>query len=165
MGPQGCQPLPPVFFFFIHSKGLTNGDSVSVDFREGLKGARIELWEQRSDDLPPRGGSDPNTSSDAGHFCVDNVPPGEYFLTAESDYFDDWSRNMAFYPAVAIAVAGFFIFFASSAMAPVPHSHDTAGVTRPDRDPDHSRLGHFVHLGDVAPDARPLVATTGYAAA
>jgi len=29
---------------------------------------------------------------------------------------------------VAIAVAGFFIFFASSAMAPVSHSHDTAGV-------------------------------------
>ena len=30
--------------------------------------------------------------------------------------------------AVAIALAGFFIFFAFSAMAPVPHSHDTAGV-------------------------------------
>lgn len=30
--------------------------------------------------------------------------------------------------AVGIAVAGFFVFFALSAMAPVPHSHDTAGV-------------------------------------
>ena len=30
--------------------------------------------------------------------------------------------------AVGIAVAGFFIFFALSAMAPVPHSHDTAGM-------------------------------------
>jgi hypothetical protein len=30
--------------------------------------------------------------------------------------------------AVGIALAGFFVFFAFSAMAPVPHSHDTAGV-------------------------------------
>jgi hypothetical protein len=30
--------------------------------------------------------------------------------------------------AVGIAIAGFFIFFALSAMAPVPHSHDTAGM-------------------------------------
>jgi hypothetical protein len=30
--------------------------------------------------------------------------------------------------AVGIALAGFFVFFALSAMAPVPHSHDTAGV-------------------------------------
>lgn len=65
-----------------------------------LKGASVELWEPRNDDLPPRGGSDPNTSSDKGHFCVNNVPPGKYFLTAESSYFDDWSRNMGFYPGV-----------------------------------------------------------------
>lgn len=66
-----------------------------------LKGASVELWGPREDDLPPRGGSDPNTSSDTGHFCIENVPRGKYFLTAESEYFDDWSRNMGFYPGVA----------------------------------------------------------------
>jgi hypothetical protein len=66
-----------------------------------LKGAIVELWEPRKDGLPPRGGTDPNTSSDTGHFCVENVHPGKYFLTAEKSYYDDWSRNMAFYPGVA----------------------------------------------------------------
>jgi hypothetical protein len=65
-----------------------------------LKGASVELWEPREDDLPPRGGSDPNTSSEAGHFCVENVLPGKYFLTAESDDFDDWARYISFYPGV-----------------------------------------------------------------
>lgn len=66
-----------------------------------LKGASVELWEMRDDDLPPRGGEDPNTSSDNGHFCIANVPPGKYFLSAESSYFDHWARNMGFYPGVA----------------------------------------------------------------
>lgn len=65
-----------------------------------LKGASVELWELRNDDLPPRGGSDPNTSSDTGHFCVENVPPGQYFLTAESSDFDHWTRYVGFYPGV-----------------------------------------------------------------
>jgi hypothetical protein len=65
-----------------------------------LKGATVELWEPRKDNLPPRGGSAENTSSEKGHFCVNNVPPGNYFLTAESSYFDDWSRNVGFYPGV-----------------------------------------------------------------
>jgi hypothetical protein len=65
-----------------------------------LKGASVELWEPRNDDLPKRGGSDPNTSSEAGHFCVENVPVGRYFLTAESSDFDDWARYIGFYPGV-----------------------------------------------------------------
>jgi hypothetical protein len=65
-----------------------------------LKGATVELWEMRDDDLPPRGGSDPNTSSDKGHFCVENVPPGKYFLTAEDSDYDHWARNIGFYPGV-----------------------------------------------------------------
>ncbi len=65
-----------------------------------LKGASVELWELRNDDLPPRGGSDPNTSSDTGHFCVENVLPGQYFLTAESGDFDHWARYVGFYPGV-----------------------------------------------------------------
>jgi len=65
-----------------------------------LKRASVELWELRNDDLPPRGGSDPNTSSDTGHFCVESVPPGKYFLTAKSSDFDNWARNVGFYPGV-----------------------------------------------------------------
>lgn len=65
-----------------------------------LKGASVELWELRNDDLPPRGGSDPNLSSDSGHFCVENVAPGKYFLTAASSDFDHWSRYIGFYPGV-----------------------------------------------------------------
>ena len=66
-----------------------------------LKGASVELWELRNDDLPSRGGNDPNASSEDGHFCVVNVPPGKYFLTAESDDFDGWARYVAFYPGVS----------------------------------------------------------------
>jgi len=65
-----------------------------------LKGANVELWEMRDDDLPSRGGSDPNTSSDKGHFCVANVPSGKYFLTAETSDFDHWARYIGFYPGV-----------------------------------------------------------------
>jgi len=65
-----------------------------------LTGASVELWEPRNDDLPPHRGSDPNTSSAAGHFCIENMPPGKYFLTAESNNFDDWARYMGFYPGV-----------------------------------------------------------------
>jgi hypothetical protein len=65
-----------------------------------LKGASVVLWEMRDDDLPPRGGSDPNTSSDEGHFCVENVPPGKYFLTAESSDYDHDARYIGTYPGV-----------------------------------------------------------------
>jgi len=65
-----------------------------------LKGANVELWEPRNDDLPSRGQEDPNASADDGHFCVANVPPGKYFLIAESNDFDQWTRYVAFYPGV-----------------------------------------------------------------
>jgi hypothetical protein len=65
-----------------------------------LKGANVELWELRDDDLPSRGGSDPNTSTDTGHFCIETVPPGQYFLTAEGNDFDHSARYMGFYPGV-----------------------------------------------------------------
>lgn len=65
-----------------------------------LKGADVKLWEMRQDGLPPRGGDDPNTSSDEGHFCVESVPPGKYFLTAESADYDHDARYIAIYPGV-----------------------------------------------------------------
>lgn len=68
-----------------------------------LEGAAVELWEPRDDGLPSRGGSDPNTSTKDGHFCIEHVPPGSrYLLTAESSDFDHDARYMAFYPGVTL---------------------------------------------------------------
>ena len=65
-----------------------------------LKGANVELWEQRNDDLPAHSADDPNTSRDDGHFCIDHATLGRYLLTAESTDYDHNSRYMAFYPGV-----------------------------------------------------------------
>jgi hypothetical protein len=65
-----------------------------------LKGASVYLWELRTDDLPSRGGSDPNNSTDTGHFCIQNVPPGQYFLTADGSDYDHHARYTGFYPSV-----------------------------------------------------------------
>ena len=66
-----------------------------------LKGAGVELWEVRDDNLPSRSVEDPNLSTDDGHFCVEYAEPGRYLLTAESDDFDNNARYMAFYPSVS----------------------------------------------------------------
>ena len=65
-----------------------------------LKGARVELWEPRNGGLPPHRGLAPNTSSETGQFCIANVQPGKYFLTAEKSDFDNWSRYFGLYPGV-----------------------------------------------------------------
>lgn len=65
-----------------------------------LKGADVELWELRDDDLPSRSTPDPNTSTDLGHFCIEHAEPGRYLLTAEGTDFDHDARYMAFYPGV-----------------------------------------------------------------
>jgi hypothetical protein len=65
-----------------------------------LDRASVDLWQPRKDDLPPRRWSEQNLSSTAGHFCIKNVHPGKYFLTAEKNDFQGWSRFMAFYPGV-----------------------------------------------------------------
>jgi protocatechuate 3,4-dioxygenase beta subunit len=63
-----------------------------------LKGAIVQLWEPRDGGLPPHEDADPNNSSESGHFCIRDVAPGKYFLTAESYDYDHWARYMAFYP-------------------------------------------------------------------
>lgn len=65
-----------------------------------LKGANVELWEQRTDDLPAHSADDPNTSRDDGHFCIEHADPGHYLLTAESADYEHDARYMAFYPGV-----------------------------------------------------------------
>lgn len=63
-----------------------------------LKGATVELWEPRDDGLPSRSASDPNTSTDDGHFCIKNAEPGHYLLVAEDTDFDNDARYISFYP-------------------------------------------------------------------
>jgi len=65
-----------------------------------IKGARVEMWEPREGDFPSRTASDPNTSSDSGHFCIEHAEPGPYLLTVQREDFDNWTRYMAFYPGV-----------------------------------------------------------------
>ena len=66
-----------------------------------LKGARVELWELREDDLPSRTAEDQNTSTDDGHYCIEHTDPARYLLTVESSDFDHDARYMAFYPGVS----------------------------------------------------------------
>ena len=66
-----------------------------------LKGAGVELWELRDDDLPSRTETDPNSSTGEGHFCIEHADPGRYLLTAEDVDFDHDARYMAFYPGVS----------------------------------------------------------------
>jgi hypothetical protein len=63
-----------------------------------LKGARVELWEARNDDFPSRSASDPNTSNDAGHFCIEHAEPAYYLLTAVAEDYDNDARYVVFYP-------------------------------------------------------------------
>src|SRR5581483_8506117 len=65
-----------------------------------LKGADVELWELRDDGLPSRSATDPNTTRDDGHFCIQFADPAHYLLTVEDSDFDHDARYMAFYPGV-----------------------------------------------------------------
>ncbi|MCI0350190.1 MAG: hypothetical protein L0Z53_12270 [Acidobacteriales bacterium] len=65
-----------------------------------LKGARVTLWEARNDGFPSRRASDPNTSTDAGRFCIERAQPTNYLLTAVREDYDNDARFMVFYPGV-----------------------------------------------------------------
>jgi hypothetical protein len=69
-----------------------------------LKGARVDLSEVRNDELPLRSASDPNTSSESGHFCIEHVEPASYLLTVEDEDYDHDARYMAYYPGVSSRV-------------------------------------------------------------
>lgn len=66
-----------------------------------LKGAMVDLWQLRDDDLPPHTASDENTSTETGHFCIQYVDPGQYWLTVQSEDYEGHARYMAFYPGVS----------------------------------------------------------------
>jgi hypothetical protein len=64
-----------------------------------VKNASIELSEVREPPYPPNGSGEP--SSVDGSFCIKNLTPGRYLLSAEKYDFDKWTRLMGFYPGVS----------------------------------------------------------------
>ena len=63
-------------------------------------GATVELTQVRDDPFPPKTEGDPNISVSDGHFCIRNVSPGRYLLTAEDYDWDHGTRTAGFYPGV-----------------------------------------------------------------
>lgn len=64
-----------------------------------VTGASVELREVREAPYPQNGGGEP--SSEDGTFCIKNLPPGKYLLTAEKYDFENWLRLIGFYPGVS----------------------------------------------------------------
>jgi len=64
-----------------------------------VKDASVDLSEIREVPYPQNSGEE--VSSADGAFCIKNVSPGKYLLTAEKDDFDNWTRLMGFYPGVS----------------------------------------------------------------
>lgn len=65
-----------------------------------LSGASVEMVQIRQEALPPRRADDPNTSKPDGSFCVQDVSPGSYLLSAEKQNYQAGTRLMGFYPGV-----------------------------------------------------------------
>jgi hypothetical protein len=65
-----------------------------------LDRASVEMTQVRDEPLPPKRASDPNLSKPDGSFCIPNISPGKYVLTAERGVYDDYFRWMGYYPGV-----------------------------------------------------------------
>ena len=63
-----------------------------------LSKAGIEMTEVREDSFPPMVADDPDLSNLDGSFCIPDIPPGKYLLTAETTDFDGSFRWMGYYP-------------------------------------------------------------------
>ena len=62
--------------------------------------AQVVMSQVRDEPLPPKTESDPDLSKSDGSFCVKNVSPGKYLLTAENNDYGTGSRWMGYYPSV-----------------------------------------------------------------
>ena len=78
--------------------GSICGSVIGPDGRP-VKDASVDLTEIREAPYPPNGGAELSTAD--GSFCIKNVSPGKYLLTAEKNAFDKWTRLMGFYPGVS----------------------------------------------------------------
>jgi hypothetical protein len=78
--------------------GSICGNVIGPD-EKPVKGASVDLSETREAPYPQSGGGE--LSAADGSFCIKNVSPGKYLLTAEKNDFDNWARLMGFYPGVS----------------------------------------------------------------
>jgi len=65
-----------------------------------LDQASVEMTQVRDEPFPPKRESDPNLSKTDGSFCIPNISPGKYVLTAERGVYDANFRWMGYYPGV-----------------------------------------------------------------
>lgn len=65
-----------------------------------LARADVVMTQLREEPLPAMTASDPNLSKPDGTFCIEDVSPGKYLLTAEDVDYDANTRWMGFYPGV-----------------------------------------------------------------
>ncbi len=63
---------------------------------KAVKSASVNLSEIRDAPYPQGGGAE--LSAADGSYCIKNIPPGKYLLTAEKYDFENWTRLMGFYP-------------------------------------------------------------------
>jgi hypothetical protein len=75
---------------------------VAKDDGSPLAGADVTMTQIRDEEqLPPKTASDPNLSKKDGSFCVEQVQPGRYIMTAETTDYEKNTRLSAYYPGVS----------------------------------------------------------------
>jgi hypothetical protein len=65
-----------------------------------LDKASINMTQARSEPFPPNRADDPNGSKMDGSFCIPNISPGKYLLSAERTDYDNYFRWMGYFPGV-----------------------------------------------------------------
>jgi hypothetical protein len=83
-----------------HSHGTACGRVTTTEGVPLNKGS-VDMTQIRDEPLPPQVASDPNLSKPDGSFCIHDIRPGKYVLTAERLDYEDHSRWMGYYPGVA----------------------------------------------------------------
>jgi hypothetical protein len=63
--------------------------------------ASVDMTQVRDEPFPPKSASDPDMSKPDGSFCIPDISPGKYVLTAETTDFDHDLRWMGYYPGVS----------------------------------------------------------------
>lgn len=64
-----------------------------------LARASVNMTQVRDEPFPPSRADDPNLSKADGNFCIPNIAPGKYLLSADRDDFDNYFRWMGYFPA------------------------------------------------------------------
>jgi hypothetical protein len=58
------------------------------------------MTQVRDEPFPPNRADDPNGSTADGGFCIPNISPGKYLLSAERSDYENYFRWMGYFPGV-----------------------------------------------------------------